>query len=128
MTPTEIRRVKELIDEGYAAADPVQTIVRRIAGELPHLNNDDIAQVAIVHAEEMRLDADVLHAQAEASKRIAHIICEAGAANLGEVVDALTVRTAQGDDRAGKLLEEIKQALLIVSLGEIAEPQRGSNP
>jgi hypothetical protein len=45
-------------------------MIRRIVEEMPHLTVAEIAQVAMVHAEECRLDASVQFAQADAASRI----------------------------------------------------------
>ena len=75
-TRKDQQRIAELIHQGSEANDPTKDIIRRIVEEMPHLTADEIADVAMVHAEECRLDASVQLAQANAAKQIAEIIKE----------------------------------------------------
>ena len=123
-TQKDIQRMIELIDQGSAAGDPAEDIVRRIVRQMPHVTADDIAQVALVRAEELELDAGVQMAQAEASLQIANIIRETqqreGNAQLNteEARFLVLMRAQDGDKRAAELLDKLNKALLVVDLGE----------
>ena len=62
---------------------------------MPHLTAADIAEACQVHAEESKLDAAVLNAQAQASKRIAEIILETNEPNLEGALKVLAARSAR---------------------------------
>jgi hypothetical protein len=123
-TRGEVQRIVELLDQGIAAGDGKEDIVRRIFKEMPHLTADDVADVAAVHAEECRLDASVHRAQAQAAEQIADIIRETQQMsgrphlNTGEALLYLNDRAEKGDKRASKLLVDFSEAALIVGLDE----------
>ena len=120
MTPLEIQRVAELLDQGSSNPE----IIRSISKEMPHLTAADIQQVATVRAEELKLDAAVQFAQADASERIAGIIVEAGeisgqtSTSLAEALLILSPLAKQGHKRASALLEELKKAAPVVGMNE----------
>jgi hypothetical protein len=123
-TRKDAQRIAELIDQGSAAKDRTEDIIRRIVKEMPHLIDDDIEQVARVHAEECRLDASVQMEDAKASKQIAQIIRETQRMsgrphlNTGEALQILSARAEHGDRQASKLLDDFRKAALIVGLSE----------
>ena len=121
MTPQETKRVAELIEQ---AGVSIEAKLRSIYKEMPHLTDADIQQVASVRAEELKLDAAVQLADAEASKRMAEIIREAGRIsgqplnNLEKAIPVLVALAEQGDERATSLLEEFRKAAPIVGLSD----------
>jgi hypothetical protein len=124
ITRQDAQRIIELIDQGCAASDPTEDIIRGIIKQMPHVTATDIAQVAAVHAEELSLDASVYAAQAEASKRIADIIqeidqrCGGSQHTLGKAYILLSIWAQDGDTRAVELLGELDKATLVAGLGE----------
>ena len=55
MTREEVARLNELLDEVDLSRDSVDDVTRRIAEKLPHLTTEDVAEVARVRAETLRM-------------------------------------------------------------------------
>ena len=123
-TRREVQRISELVDQGFAAGGRKEDIFRRITKEMPHLTAADIIQVARYRFEELRLDASVQLAQAQAAQRFAEIIEETQQLsgrphlNTGEALLYLSDRAEKSDERASKLLGDFSEAALIVGLDE----------
>jgi hypothetical protein len=116
VTAQERQRISELVDAGAANGDSVETIAKAIAREMPHLKAADVANVTRVHSEMKKQDAAVYMAQAEASSRIAEILIQVDAPNVGVAYRILTARSAQGDVAAAELLQELHQAFSVATM------------
>jgi hypothetical protein len=121
MTREEVARVEKLIQE----ADPQDSIpekIRRIMRELPHLTARDIAEVARVQAETLRMKGAEIMASGEAADQIGDIILETERLSGTPVPDLETAlpiladRAAKGDQHAANILEKFKQAALVMQL------------
>jgi hypothetical protein len=123
-TREEVQRIIELIDQGSAAGDRKEDVVRRIAKEIPHLTVADVVQVVSVRAEEFRLDASVQLAGARAADQIATIMKQTqeltGRSGLTtqQTVWILWLRAQDGDERAAKLLDDLDEAFLVFGTSE----------
>jgi hypothetical protein len=113
-TPKDRQRIIELVNAGTADKSPIEATARAIHRELPHLTAAEVADVCRVHGEEMRMDAAVLKAEAEASHFIGNTLRAAGYANLGEAFKALALRAERGDQDAAELLEQLDQASTLI--------------
>ena len=116
MTPEEVRHIIQLLQAGYDSGASIQATVQSIQLAMPHLAAADIAEACQVHAEESKLDAAVLNAQAQASKRIAEIILETNEPNLEGALKMLAARSGQGDGRATKMLVELQQLATVIGM------------
>jgi hypothetical protein len=122
MTPQDAKRIREMLDQAYAAGDSIEDTLRRIAKEMPHITSNDISEVANTRAEKSELDASVLAAKAKASEEIANILLEAeqmsGRPGLtqAETFQVLRLHADQGDARARELLVDLSRAAGMVDL------------
>jgi hypothetical protein len=121
MTKEEVARVEKLIEEADRR-DSIPEVIRRIMRELPHLTARDIAEVASVQAETLRMKGAEVMASAEAAEQIGDIILETErlsgtvVPDLETALPILADRAAQGDQQAANLLEKFKQAALVLQL------------
>ena len=115
MTPQDAKRIREMLDQAYAAGDSIEDTLRRIAKEMPHITSNDISEVANTRA-------SVLAAKAKASEEIANIRLEAeqmsGRPGLtqAETFQVLRLHADQGDARARELLLNFSRAAGAVNL------------
>jgi hypothetical protein len=122
VTREEVARVEKLIDEADRSQDWIPDLIRRIMRELPHLTARDIAEVARVQAETLRMKGAEIMASGEAAEQIGDIILEterlSGTAvpNLETALAILADRAAKGDQQAANLLEKFKRAALVMQL------------
>jgi hypothetical protein len=122
-TNQERRRILELVEQGRLAGRPLPVVVDQIANELPHLTSEDVAQVLVVSAEELRLEAAEDLAAADGANQIAVIMAKVAQTlgvtdlTLEEVFRILHDRAAQGDTSAKEQLDKLERAMSAVSLG-----------
>jgi 5,10-methenyltetrahydromethanopterin hydrogenase len=124
VTNQERRRILELIEQGRLAGRSIRDVVDQIANELPQLPSENVAQVLLVSAEELRLEAaEDLAAAAGGATQIAAIMGEVAQTlgvtdlTLEAVYRILQDRAAQGDGSAKELLDKLERAMSAVSLG-----------
>jgi hypothetical protein len=77
MTPQERQCINDLLEAACISGASLEAAARSIREQMLHLTAVEVAETCRVHAEELGLDA-VCPAQAQASKRIAETIKEAG--------------------------------------------------
>jgi hypothetical protein len=100
---------------GYLFNASIETKVRQILREMPHLTAEDIRQFAKVHALKKRMEAAELATEAKTAHCIAEIIHEAEAFNLRDAVGKLRNRANSGDNRAGDLLIMLQETMRLWS-------------
>jgi|SRR5215831_11556974 len=76
MTPQERRRVIELFEQCRETGSSIEETVEIIHKAMPHLTNTELEQFFLVYGEELKLDAAVDRAEAEAAHEIATILAE----------------------------------------------------
>ena len=118
MTTEDAQRIAELLDQAYAADEPIGYALRRIVTEMPHVTSADIQQVIEVRAEEVGHGGGVFSLQSEAMIDIAVIIGSveriSGRVEITteEAHEILSARAAKGDERAAELLDEFNRVAL----------------
>ena len=116
MTPQERRRVIELCEQCRETGSSIEETVEIIHKALPHLSNTELEQFFLVYGEELKLDAAVDRAEAEAAHEIATILAEVQQtfgleqANLAVAIPVLSERKEQGDKYAAELLKRLNNA------------------
>jgi hypothetical protein len=116
MTPQERRRVIELFEQCRETGSSIEETVEIIHKAMPHLTNTELEQFFLVYGEELKLDAAVDRAEAEAAHEIATILAEVQQtfgleqANLAVAIPVLSERKEQGDKYAAKLLKRLNNA------------------
>jgi len=116
MTPQERRRVIELFEQCRETGSSIEETVEIIHKAMPHLTNTELEQFFLVYGEELKLDAAVDRAEAEAAHEIATILAEVQQtfgleqANLAVAIPVLSERKEQGDKYAAELLRRLNNA------------------
>jgi hypothetical protein len=116
MTPQERRRVIELFEQCRETGSSIEETVEIIHKAMPHLTNTELEQFFLVYGEELKLDAAVDRAEAEAAHEIATILAEEQQtfgleqANLAVAIPVLSERKEQGDKYAAELLKRLNNA------------------
>jgi hypothetical protein len=116
MTPQERRRVIELFEQCRETGSSIEETVEIIHKAMPHLTNTELEQFFLVYGEELKLDAAVDRAEAEAAHEIATILAEVQQtfgleqANLAVAIPVLSERKEQGDKYAAELLKRLNNA------------------
>ena len=102
-------RIKNLLSYLFNAS--IESKVRQILNEMPHLTAEDIRRVAAVHALEKRMEAAELATEVKAAHQIAEIVGEAEGFNLRDTVEKLSNRASRGDKRARELLDKLQETM-----------------
>jgi hypothetical protein len=116
MTATlkERQRIVALVHASIANGSSTKEAALAIHLELPHLTAAEVSEVCGVNAEERRLDAAVLKAEAGACHFIATTLEAMGWVNLREAFEELLLRAEAGEEGADELLEQLIQAHALV--------------
>jgi hypothetical protein len=121
VTPRDRQRILELVDAMIADKSSTwikeqvtEEMIRTLYRELPHITWREVLEFFRAHREELRLDAAVEKAEAEACQFIVDTLRATGCANLQEACGELALRAERGDRDAVELLEKLKQAHILI--------------